>query len=127
MSDIYNNSRTINFNITVVVLSISSTFNSSIVYTDTISFSYTPIGAVSKTVHFVLDGNQLPTQQTSISGRQITYVIPAQATGSHSLRVYFEAEINNEMVGSNELYYEFMSSTAGSEAVIITSSYNKTS
>ena len=127
VSDIYNNSRTINFNITVVVLSISSTFNSSIVYTDTISFSYTPIGAVSKTVHFVLDGNQLPTQQTSISGRQITYVIPAQATGSHSLRVYFEAEINNETVGSNELYYEFMSSTAGSEAVIITSSYNKTS
>jgi len=127
ISDVYNNSRTINFNVTVVVLSISSTFDSSVVYTDTIPFPYTPVGAVPKTVHFVLDGRQLTTQQTSVSGRQITYVIPAQSTGSHSLKVYFESEINNEVVSSNELYYEFISSATGSNTVIITSPYNKTS
>jgi hypothetical protein len=101
ISDIYGNARTINFNITVIVLSVSSSFDTSIVYNGAISFPYTPVGAVEKTVYFILDGRQIGTQQTSVSGRQLTYIIPAQSHGNHTLRIYFEAEINGETVKSN--------------------------
>ena len=124
VADIYGNARTINFNITVVALSISSSFDATAVYDGAISFPYVPVGAVSKTVHFILDGTQIGTQQTSVSGRQVTYTIPAQTHGSHKLRVYFDAEINGETVTSNELYYEFISVVPNTNTVIIASSYN---
>ena len=122
--DVYGNSRIINFTVVVVALSISSTFDTSIPYTGVISFPYTPVGAVEKTVKFFVDGTQVASNTTSVSGRQLTQIIPAQSHGSHSLRVYFEAEINGEMVTSNELYFEFISSDSSSTAPIITSSFN---
>ena len=124
ISDIYGNARTINFNITVIVLSVSSSFDTSIVYNGAISFPYTPVGAVEKTVYFILDGRQIGTQQTSVSGRQLTYIIPAQSHGNHTLRIYFEAEINGETVKSNQLYYDFISVVDGNHTVIIASPYN---
>ena len=124
VSDIYGNSRTINFSITVTPISISSSFDTSVPFQGAISFPYTPVGSVLKTVYFILDGTQIGTQQTSVSNRQMTYTIPAQSHGSHNLRVYFEAEVNEETVRSNELYFEFMSINAMSDDVIITSSFN---
>lgn len=122
--DVYGNSRIINFTVVVVALSISSTFDTSIPFTGAISFPYTPVGAVEKTVKFFVDGTQIASNTTSVSGRQLTQTIPAQSHGSHSLRVYFEAEINGETVQSNELYYEFVSSDSSSTAPVITSSFN---
>ena len=128
ISDIYGNARTINFNITVVALSISSTFDTTTAYDSAISFPYTPVGGnnLSKTVYFILDDHQIGTQQTTLSGRQLTYIIPKQSHGSHSLRVYFESEINGEIVTSNELYYEFIFIDESSQNTIIASSFNKT-
>ena len=128
ISDIYGNARTINFNITVVALSISSTFDTTTAYDSAISFPYTPVGGnnLSKTVYFILDGHQIGTQQTTLSGRQLTYIIPKQSHGSHSLRVYLESEINGEIVTSNELYYEFIFIDESSQNTIIASSFNKT-
>lgn len=125
VSDVYGVSRSINFTITAVVLSISSTFDVSSPFLDSITFPYTPVGAVAKTVHFILDGTEIATYQTTVSNRQLTQVIPAQDHGGHSLRVYFTATINEETVRSNELYYEFMSVEAGEEDVIITSQYDQ--
>ena len=105
--DVYGQSRTINFNISVMSLSISSSFDNTSAFTGQIQFPYIPVGAIAKTVHFILDGTEIGTQITSISDRQMTYIIPAQSHGGHSLRVYLEAEINGETVRSNELYYEF--------------------
>jgi hypothetical protein len=64
ISDIYGNARTINFNITVVALSISSTFDTTTAYDSAISFPYTPVGGnnLSKTVYFILDDHQIGTQ-----------------------------------------------------------------
>ncbi len=123
VSDIYGNARTINFSVTVTLLSISSSFDSSTPYTGAISFPYTPLGAVAKTVRFILDGTEIGTQQTSVSGRQMSYTIPAQSHGAHNLRVYFEAEINGETVRSNELYYEFISVAPLNDTVIIACGY----
>ena len=127
ITDIYGNSRTINFSITKVVLTLSSTFDASAPFTGAVSFPYTPVGAsVEKTTHFILDGNEIGTQRTTVSGRQVTYTIQAQAHGAHSLRVYFEAMVNGETVRSNELYYEFISLEQLNNTTIITSSFNTT-
>ena len=127
VADIYGNARTINFSVTVVALSISSTFDATVPFSSAISFPYIPSGAVSKTVYFILDGNLLGTQETSVSNRQMTYAIPAQAHGAHSIRCYFEAEINGETVRSNELYYEFMCVNPMSDDVIITTAFTQES
>ena len=125
VTDIEGQYKRINYSITIMQLSLSSTFDVATPYTGAIPFPYTPIGAVQKTVHFILDGTEIGTQQTSVTGRQMTYTIPAQAHGGHSIRVYFEAEINGETVRSNELYYEFTCLEAMSDEVIITSPYNQ--
>ena len=126
VSDIYGNARTINFSVTVTPLSISSSFDVSAPYTGAISFPYTPVGSVLKTVHFILDGTEIGTQQTSVTNRQMSYTIPAQSHGAHKLRVYFDADINGELVRSNELYFEFIATSPLDDTVIIVSSFSPT-
>lgn len=126
VTDITGQSRTLNFSVTVIQLTISSTFDTSSPFDGVISFPYTPVGEVEKTVHFILDGTELTPVVTSVSNRQLTYTIPAQSHGGHTLRVYFTATINSESVLSNELYYEFISIEALNNTVIIVSPFNKT-
>ena len=126
VSDVYDQGNTKAFNITSVDLSISSTFDSSKQYSSAVSFPYTPVGAVEKTIHFIVDGTEIGTQVTSVSGRQMNYTIPAQAHGGHSLRVYFTALLNGETVRSNELYYEFIYVDPLNDTPIITSSMSTT-
>ena len=126
VSDIYDNNRTITFNVTVVSISVSSTFDPTTPYTGPIMFPYTPVGNVRKTVFFLLDGQEIGQTQTTVSGRQQTFVIPQQSHGKHEFRVYFEADINGQVVRSNELYYEIISLEALNETPIITSSFTLT-
>ena len=127
ISDIYDNGQTITFNVVVANFSISSTFIATTPFTEDITFPFIPIGQATKTIYFILDGVQLGTLTTSASNRQLTYKIPAQSHGAHSLRCYFEVELNGETIRSNELYFEFMSVVQGNNSVIITSSFNETS
>ena len=126
VADIYGNNRTINMTVTVVVVTLTSSFDASTPYTGAISFPYTPNGSVRKTVHFIMDDVEIGTTQTSVSGHQQSFTIPAQAHGSHSFRVYFEAEINGQTVKSNELYYEIICIDPLSSKPIIASSFNRT-
>ena len=126
ISDVYDQGKTTTFNIMSIALSISSSFDATQTYSGAISFPYTPVGAVEKTVYFILDSRQIGTYVTSVSGRQLSYTIPAQTHGGHTLRVYFESTINGETVRSNELYYEFIYVESGNNTVIITSSFSDT-
>ena len=125
VTDIYGNNRTINFSVTVVDLSISSSFDSSSRYSDSILFSYTPTGALEKTVHFIVDDTEIATVTTSASGRQLSYVIPKQTHGRHKLKVYFTATVNGSEVSSNILYYEIACVEDGNKTPIITSNFNQ--
>ena len=124
--DSYGNSRVKNFTVTVVELSLASSFDDSTVQSGILAFPYTPYGAVSKTVHFVLDGVEKETVTTSITGRQQTYIIPAQSHGAHTLQVYFEATINGNVVRSNELFYEIIWLETLNTTPVIASSFNAT-
>ena len=57
-------------------------------------------------MHFVVDGKETGTYTTSVSNRQQTYSIPAQAHGAHTLDVYATATINDTEVESDRLRYD---------------------
>lgn len=125
VSDVYGNSRTVNFGITAVAVSLTSNFDASVPFTGAINFTYIPTGNAAKTMHFILDGREIGNATTSVSGRQQSYTIPAQRHGAHSLEAYFTANIGGEEVESNHLYYELICITEGEETPIIVSSFNK--
>lgn len=123
VADVYGNSRTINYSVSVVEVSVNSTFDAGVPCTGAITYTYTPTGNVSKTMHFIVDGREIGTAEISASGRQQSYLIPAQTHGSHSLLVYFTAVVDGVEIKSNELYYELICTVAGEDAPIITSTY----
>lgn len=127
VTDVYGNSRTINFSVTVAAISLISTFDSSVAYSGSIAFTYIPKGSIPKTMHFVLDGEEINTAVVATSGRQQSFTIPAQAHGSHTFDVYFTAEIDGQTVESNHLYYDLICTEAGNTAPIIATRYNVTS
>lgn len=123
ITDVYGNAKTINFSITMLALTLTSPFDSSQPFTSSITFPYVPSGNVEKTVYFIVDGTTIGTVTTSVSGRQLSYTIPQQSHGSHTLRVYYEAIIEGQSVLSNELYYDLICLDESSNVPIITSTY----
>lgn len=123
VSDAYENSRTINFNINAIEASMSSTFDSGTAYDGIITFTYVPVGAISKTVHILLDGKEIATVTTTSSGRQMSYTIPAQKHGAHTLEAYFDATVNGQTIESNHLYYEIICVESLNTTPIIATSF----
>lgn len=128
ISDIYGKSRNIIFTIRAVELTITSNFDTSGTFTagTRFDYTYTPNGAVEKTVHFIVDGREVGTSVVSTSGRQQSYTLPSMAHGSHSLLVYFTADVDGETVTSNELYYDLIVVNSKSNVPIIVSAFRKT-
>lgn len=125
VADIYGNNRTLNFSITVVLLTLTSSFDDSIAYTGPISFPYIPTGNVQKTIHFVLDGVEIGSTSTAVSGRQQSFTISQQPHGNHVFQCYFEADINGQTVRSNELYYEIICLEALNTTPVLTCSFHE--
>lgn len=129
VSDVYENTRTITFTITSVELSLLSSFDTSSAFTanQTIDYTYIPKGALEKTVHFIVDGTEIATETVTVSGRQQGKTLPGMAHGSHSLLVYFTAEIDGQTVRSNELYYDLVVVSASSNIPVIASPFRQAS
>ena len=108
-----------NWTVNIVEFYLESTFDDSLTYNGEVVFRYTPYGNISKIVHFVLDGVELGTTVTAITGRQLTYTLPPQAHGSHLLEVYMTANINSQQVSSDKLHKDIMWATTGETAPII--------
>ena len=108
VTDTYGNSRTITFNVTSVALSLTSDFDNTVPYTGAFNYIYTPTGAATKTVYFKIDNNEPLTATVTVSGRQQTQPIPAQSHGSHTLEVWFEADVEETHVESNRLFYDII-------------------
>ena len=107
-SDQYGISRSLSYTVSVIELSITSSFSSNITYDSTIPFQYTPVGLVDKTIYFYMDDELL--YQTNVlasaSGKRATYIIPKQTHGVHRLEVFATAILNNQEIQSNHLVYD---------------------
>jgi hypothetical protein len=126
VKDSTGSSRSLSYTIEVISMSISSSIDPALVYSGEIVYRYTPVGAINKTVHFVLDGKELGTVETSASNRQLTYVIPRQTHGAHSLQVYMTALINEELIRSNTLTNDLICIVEGDNTPIVVSSFAQT-
>ena len=126
ITDVYGNARTIAFTVNKLSLTITSTFDDTVPYSESINFPYTPTGNATKTVHFIMDGIEIGTAEVTTSGRQQNFTVAKKAHGSHKFEVYFTVDLDGELVPSNHLYYDIMFTTIGTTTPIISCSYNKT-
>lgn len=124
-TDIYGKSRSLAYDVTVVKLSIESTFNATIPYDNDILFKYTPYGSVEKTIHFIVDGKEIGTVITSLTGKQMTRTIPKMSHGAHKLEVYSTASLNETDLVSPVLTYDIICLGTGDTTPIIASAYTE--
>ena len=99
---------------------IESDFNDTITYPlGEVAFSYKPFGSIDKTIHFKLDGVELPSVETKVSGIPMSYSLPSQAHGSHLVEAYIVAELNNETIESNHIFKDIIWYNASSDVPVI--------
>lgn len=94
----------------IVDVRIESDFKDNRTYVagNTVNFTYKPYGAVSKTVHFKLDGAEIGTTVTSASGTQQSFVVPAHGHGAHLFECYITANINGVDVETDHIYKDII-------------------
>lgn len=124
VSDVYGNSKTINYTVNYYSYVLSSTFDRTQIFNSSITYYYIATGAGSKVMHFKLDGVEVGTEVVTSSGRQNNYVIGTLQNGSHTLEVYFTVIINEQSIESNHLYYDLIYANVNASGTIIASSYN---
>lgn len=105
-TDMYGGYRSLVYTVTVVELSISSTFDATVAYGGDITFRYTPVGIISKTIHFIVDGEEIATATTASSNKQLLQTLPAMSHGVHRLDVYATALVGDVEAESNHLIYD---------------------
>lgn len=125
-TDMYGSYRSLVYAVTVLYLDITSTFNSSIIYTEDITFKYTPYGLIEKTIHFIVDGKEIAIASISSSAKQTTQMLPFMSHGVHRLDVYASAVINDTEVRSDTLSYDIMCVEDGETDAMIASVFNTT-
>lgn len=126
VTDAYQNTAELIYTIEVVSVSVKSNFDGNIVRTGPTHYYYTPIGAATKTVYFLLDGAEIGRETVTVSNQQQDFILPAQSHGSHTFEVYFTAKIGETDVESNHLYYDLIFAEEGRTETIIASVFRPT-
>jgi len=110
VSDEGGNSVVKTWTVQMVDIRLESAFSDKITYPagGAVNFTYTPYGSVSKTVHFILDGEELTPVTSSSSGALQSYTLPAQTHGAHLLECFITATINNMPVETKHIYKDIV-------------------
>ena len=113
--------------ITGVALELKEAYSREKVEYGKIDFTYIPVGNVDKKVYFIIDDEDPSEAAFDIvkSSNQLqTHTFYGLTHGAHTLRVYFEADINGQKVPSNELFYDIIFVEEKNTTPIIASDFN---
>lgn len=126
ITDSYGNVKTIIFTVSVISLSLTSSYSQSQVQTGAFDIPYVVTGTGEKTIYFIIDGTPSGTATVSTSGRQSTYSVNALSHGEHVVEIYSTSTVDGAEVESNHVYLSVLSSVSGHTEPIIASTYNVT-
>ncbi len=73
-----------------------------------VNFTYTPYGAVPKTVHFKLDGVELESVTISASGTLQSYTLSPQTHGAHLLECWITATVNSTAIETEHIFRDII-------------------
>lgn len=111
------------YDVNIVNLGLESTFDETEVHTGAVSVRYTPQGNVLKTVHFLVDGEEVLAEETMVNNRQLTAELPAQEHGAHVLEMYVTATVMGSDIRSQRLRHALVCVKEGESRPVIASAY----
>lgn len=94
----------------IVDVRIESAFNDRYTFpvNSSVNFTYTPFGAVSKTIHFKLDGVELQSVTTASSGTLQSYTLSPQTHGAHLLECWITATVNSRNIETEHIFKDII-------------------
>ncbi|MBO6268113.1 MAG: CotH kinase family protein [Clostridium sp.] len=126
ITDVYTQVGQINITVKAKAISVSSTYDTTVVITSGFGYPVTPYGEGSKTIHFKIDGREIGSVLTELNNRQLTYSIPMQSHGSHVLDVYATATMENGTeIESKHLVSDLIFVEEGNMTPVISMSVDK--
>jgi len=92
------------------------------------NFPYTPFGALSKTLHVIVDDDTEHEMTVSLSsvtsGRATQVTIPAQDHGAHKIELYLEATVGGVLQQTESIIREYIWYDAENDTIILASPKN---
>ena len=133
VQDADGNRRSLTYTVSVIDLTLTSTFNNNSPFIETeltsgaVQFNFVPYGGTSlkKTVFFQIDENEPETLETTNSGKTMTKTFTGLSHGNHVLKCWMTAQVNGNEITSNVLKYDFIYVKANGSAVIVASDFDQ--
>ncbi len=125
-TDSQGNSRSITYSVTVINLTVSSTFDNSSPFiaanmsTNGVVFPFKPQGGtINKIIHLELDGTEVETLSTFRYNTEMSYTFTNLTHGHHVIRCWLTATLNGGDIDSNILRYDFLYVRAAGSSIIM--------
>ena len=109
-----------------VNLTLKSNFNANLVYANKVEYRYVVVGAGLKTVHFLIDGEEIGTQEVKMTGEEAIYSITNLKHGAQKLEIYATTVIDDITITSNTLTYKLLFAVDGNMTPIVSSTFDRT-